>query len=138
MGKKHPDAPWHVHDHANSLEAFLDVSILSGFSFGTAKSHVLVEKGSLLGRKVSREGIEADDERAQAIRDFPPLKTKQQLQQFAGCTNWLRQHMPEQYTQALKVLAEFLKPGAVFPEVGIGPGENPCRLRFRSSQGDVE
>ena len=85
-----------------------------------------------MAEKVPREGIEADDERAQAIRDFPPLKTKQQLQQFAGCTNWLRQHMPEQYSQALKVLAEFLKPGAVFPEKGIGPGETPADYAFEA------
>ena len=116
MGKRHPKVPWHVLDHLVSLEAFLDVSIKAGFSFGAEKAKIMVDQGTLLGRLVSREGIAADEERAQAVRDFAPLRTKQHVQQFAGSANWLRQHMPLEYAQALKLLDEFLKPGAVLPE----------------------
>ena len=87
LESRHPKADWHVLDHVVSLEAFLDVSILSGFSFGTSKAKLMVNNGPLLGRIVSREGIAPDEDRAQAIRDFGPLKTLQQLQQFAGSTN---------------------------------------------------
>ena len=125
MKKRHPNASWHVLDHAVSLEAFLDVSILSGFSFGIDKAKVLVASGSLLGRIVGRDGVTGDEERAQAVRDFAPLKSKQHVQQFAGCTNWLRPHMREEYAQALKVLGEYMKPGAEFPPEGLGPGTSP-------------
>ncbi len=84
-------------DHLVSLEAFLDVSIRAGFSYGVDKAMVLVASGSLLGRIVGRGGTSADDERAQAVRDFAPLRTKQHVQQFAVSTNWLRQHMPAEY-----------------------------------------
>ena len=84
--KRHPNASWHVLEHAVSLEAFLDVSILSGFSFGIDKAKVLVSSGSLLGRIVGRDGVTGDEERAQAVRDFAPLKSKQNVQQFASWT----------------------------------------------------
>ena len=34
MAKRHPKVPGHVLDHLLSVEAFIDASILSGFSFG--------------------------------------------------------------------------------------------------------
>ena len=76
MSKRHPKASKHVVDHLVSLEAFLDVSILSGFSFGVEKAQVLQTEGKLLGRLVSRTGVRGDGERAQAVRDFAPLKEK--------------------------------------------------------------
>ncbi len=77
-------------DHLVSLEAFLDVSIRAGFSYGVDKAKVLVASGPLLGRIVGRDGTS---------RDFAPLRTKQQVQQFAGSTNWLRQHMGVEYAR---------------------------------------
>jgi hypothetical protein len=93
LGRRHSVAEWHVLDHLVSLEAFLDVSIRAGFSYGVDKAKVLVASGPLLGRIVGRDGTSADDERSQAVRDVAPLCTKQQVQQFAGSTKWLRQHM---------------------------------------------
>ena len=132
MEKRHPDADRHVLDHLESLEAFLDVSIVSGFSFGCEKAQVLQSEGKLLGRLVGRTGIRADGERSQAVRDFAPLKEKVHVQQFAGSTNWLRQHMKEPYAQALKVLGEYMKPGAVFPKEGLGVGNTPGDLAVKA------
>ena len=42
LGARHPKASPFVLDHLLSLEAFLDVSICSGFSFGCAKANLLV------------------------------------------------------------------------------------------------
>ena len=105
------EASKYVLDHLLSLEAFLDVSILSGFSFGVDKASVLAAEGKLLGRLVSRTGTKGDGERSKAVMDFAPLKDKTQVQQFAGSTNWLRPHLREEYAQAMKVLGEFMKPG---------------------------
>jgi len=74
MGNRHADASSHVLDHLLSLEAFLDVSILSGFSFGVEKAQVLQAQGKLLGRIVSRTGVKGDGERAQAVQDLAPLR----------------------------------------------------------------
>ncbi len=94
MGDRHRKVPWHVLDHLVSLETFPDVSIMAGFSFGAEKAKIMVAQGNFLGRVVSREGVAAGEERAQAVRDFAPLHTKVRAQQFPGSTNWLRQHMP--------------------------------------------
>ena len=83
MGSRHSDASSHVLDHLLSLEAFLDVSILSGFSFGVEKAQVLQAQGKLLGRVVSRAGVKGDGERAQAVQGFAPLREKLHAQQFA-------------------------------------------------------
>ena len=89
MAERREKVPWHVLDHLVSLEAFLDVSIMAGFSFGAEKAKILAPQRSLLGRVASRDGVAGDEERAQAVRDFAPLRTKQHVQQFAGSTNWL-------------------------------------------------
>ena len=123
MGRRHPKADPHVLDHLLSSEAFLDKSIISGFSFGVDKAQVLVTRGKLLGNWVHREGSGADGERAQAVVEFAPLKEKLHIQQFLGCTNWLRWYLMAEYSQAAKVLGEYQKPGAVFPEGGLGPGK---------------
>eukprot|EP00969_Alexandrium_andersonii_P251134 11099907-Alexandrium_andersonii.AAC.1 len=68
MAERQPKACPHVLDHLHSLEAFLDVSILSGFSFGVEEAHVLQAEGKLLGHCVGRDGVTGDDERAQAIK----------------------------------------------------------------------
>ena len=60
------------------------------------------------------------------------MKEKVHVQQFAGSTNWLRQHMKEPYAQALKVLGEYMKPGAVFPPEGLGVGNTPGDLAVKA------
>ena len=53
---RHPQAETHLIDHLVSLEAFLDKSILFGFSFGINKAEVAVAEGKLLGHKIGRSG----------------------------------------------------------------------------------
>jgi len=66
------------------------------------------------------------------VQDFAPLKEKLHVQQFAGSTNWLRQHMREEYAHALKVLGEYMKPGAIFPAEGLGAGSTPGDLAVKA------
>ena len=69
MAHRHPKAGKHVLDHFLSLEAMLDISILTGFSFGIAKAHLLAIMGELLGDFVGRHGRWPNGARTQAIRD---------------------------------------------------------------------
>ena len=121
LGSRHR----HLVDHMVSLEAFLDRSIIVGFSFGVNKALVAAVEGKLLGHTISRSGCRPDPERTQAVRDFPPLKEKVHVQQFLGCANWLRIYLPSEFAHAAKVLGEFQKPGAKFPDQGLGPGDTP-------------
>ena len=124
MGARHRGADPHVLDHLLSLEAFLHKSLLSGFSYGCDKAHLLQIAGKLLGHMVSREGLSPALDRVQAVQDFPALREKQHIQQFLGSTNWLRQYLVPAYSRCVKILGEFMKPGAEFPTGGLGPGED--------------
>ena len=105
LAARYPKASPFVIDHLVSLEAFLDVSIRSGFSFGCAKAKVLQHEGALLGRIVSRTGVKGDLDRAKAVHDFAPIVDLKSLQQFLGCANWLRQHLPTPYVCCVKHLS---------------------------------
>ena len=93
LRKKYPKADPHLLDHLIALEAFLDKSIVFGFSYGLSKAEIAVMQGKLLGHHLSRGGVKADPERSQAVRDFPPLREKLHIQQFLGCGNWLRAYL---------------------------------------------
>ena len=97
MKKGHPDATKAMLEHVASQEVFLDVSIVAGFSFGISKAQIAVIKGKLQGHIVGRFGAAADAEKTQAIREFAPLKEKQHIQQFLGCTNWVRWYLSQVY-----------------------------------------
>ena len=120
MAQRHPKAQKWVLEHLATLEPFLDNSIVAGFSFGVNKAQVCVIKGELLGHIVARTGSSPDGSRIQAIREFAPLKEPQHIRQFLGSTNWIRWYLVVQYPICVKMLGEFLKPGAEFPAVGLG------------------
>ena len=120
LERKHPNASAWVKEHVRALEPFLDVSIVSGFSFGVNKAFVCRTSGGLLGHQVSRSGASTDPERIQAIVDFPPLKDASQVRQFIGSTNWVRRYLTPMYAAAAKTLGEYIKPRAEFPNKGLG------------------
>ena len=124
LGRKYPGADPFLLDHLVSLEGFLDKSIIFGFSFGIAKAELCVTKGKLLGHIIGRDGSSPDPERCQAVVDFPPLKEKLHIQQFLGCSNWLRSYLPAEYGHVAKVLGAYQKPGSTFPEGGLGSGSS--------------
>ena len=120
MRSRHPNVSGWVHEHLEALEPFLDTSITAGFSFGVNKAQVCVIEGKLLGDHVSRRGAEPDPERTQAIDEFAPLKEVTHIRQFVGSTNWVRRYLHVAYATAVKILGEYMKPGAVIPECGLG------------------
>ena len=69
---RHKKACPHLLDHLVSLEAFLDKSILFGFSFGINKAEVCVAEGRLLGHKIGRNGSAPDEERGWELAPWVP------------------------------------------------------------------
>ncbi|CAK9017668.1 Pro-Pol polyprotein, partial [Durusdinium trenchii] len=132
LGERYKKADPHLLDHLVSLEGFLDKSIIFGFSFGISKAEICVTKGKLLGHFIGRSGSSPDPERCQVVKDFPPLTEKVQIQQFLGCANWLRGYMTSEYGHAAKVLGAWQKPGAVFPEKGLGTSDTDGCKAFRA------
>ena len=124
MGQRYPKADPHLLDHLVSLEGFLDKSIIFGFSFGISKAEICVTEGKLLGHNIGRYGSSPDKERCQAVVDFPPLKEKLHIQQFLGCSNWLRPYLPAEYGLAVKILGAYQKAGSEFPPDGLGSSDS--------------
>ncbi len=79
-----------------------------------------MDQGELLGDFVGRNGRWPNGERVQAIQDFPVIYDKTQLQQFLGCTNWVRWYLVHVSPLMVKMIRHFLKPSAVFPKEGLG------------------
>lgn len=123
MEKRYPEASIHLLDHLEALESFLDRSIIAGMTFGIDKASVAVVEGELLGHVVGRSGARSNPERTRAVAGFPPLKEKLHIQQFLGCTNFLRNYLPPQYGYCAKVLGQYMKGTEKIPESGLGPGD---------------
>ena len=125
MIRRHPRASKHVISHLLAVEAFLDNSIVAGFSFGVEKALLLRMKAVLLGNLVGRFGSTADPEKTEAIMKFDPLKEQTHVRQFLGCTNWVRWFLDEYYAVAAKTLGQFNKIDAKFPSEGLGGPASP-------------
>ena len=54
---------------------------------------------------------------------FAPIKQLKELQQFLGCSNWVRWYMTDRYPRLVKLLAKYLKPDTVYPKAGLGAGD---------------
>ena len=104
MIRRHPKASKHVISHLQALEAFLDNSIVAGFSFGVEKALLFRTKATLLGNLVGRFGSTADPEKTEALMKFDPLKEQTHVRQFLGCTNWVRWYLADYYAVAAKIL----------------------------------
>jgi len=122
MGKKFPGASGHLLDHLEALECFLDRSIAAGMTFGIDKACVAVVEGNLLGHNIGRNGAKRSAEKTRAILKFPALKERLHIQQFLGCTNFLRSYLPPEYAHCAKLLGEYVKGAKPFPDDGLGPG----------------
>ena len=58
---------------------------------------------------IGRYGSSPDKDRCQAVVDCPPLKEKLHIQQFLGCSNWLRPYLPAEHGLAAKILGAYTK-----------------------------
>ena len=124
MGKKFPGASGHLLDHLEALESFLDRSIAVGMTFGIGLCG--------RGRNISRKGAKCSAEKTRAILKFPALKEKLHIQQFLGCTNFLRSYLPPEYAHCAKLLGECVKGAKPFPDDGLGPGTSEGDLAVRA------
>ena len=128
MAARHPNTSPGLLEHLDALEPFLDTSILAGFSFGVNKASVVVTEGSLLGHHVGREGSSHESSKTDAIWKFAPLNNATEVRQFVGSTKWVRRYLLPCYATAVKILGDYMKPGAWFPDHGLGAGDtNGCR-----------
>ena len=80
---------------------------MAGVSFGVEKAKIAVMEGRPRGRQ--KRGFSAERKDTVTSVKFPPLREKVQVQQFLGCTNFLRYYLQPQYAHCGKVLGEYVK-----------------------------
>ena len=61
-----------------------------GLKLNPTKCHFFQKKVMFLGHQVSAKGIEADDSKIKAVKEFPTPTSDQQLRQFLGLASYLR------------------------------------------------
>ena len=61
-----------------------------------------------------------------------PAPAREAPHPFLGCANWLRGYLPAEYGHAPKVLGQWQKPGAEFPEGGLGAGATAGCKAFKA------
>ena len=99
-------------------------------TFGIDKACVAVIEGSLLGHDIGRKGAKCSAEKTRPILKFPPLREKLHIQQFLGCTNFLRSYLPPGYAHCAKLLGEYVKGAS--PSLMMDLGQARLRETSRS------
>ena len=116
MRERHPRADPFLLEHLAATEPLLDTAIVSGFSFGVDKAHVVQIQIKLLGEILSRVARTPTDEHRKAIINYPvPIPGVPELRRFLGVTNWTRLHQPAEFAQAAKHVTKYLQKGATWP-----------------------
>ena len=120
MRETHPDADPFVLEHFHALESLLDVAIVTGFSFGTAKASLLQTEVKVLGEIVGRESRRPTGEHVRAILEYPtPIPNIQELRRFLGIVNRVRLHEPAEYGSVVGEVNVYL--GKKAPWLGEWP-----------------
>ena len=84
-------------------------------SFGIAKFSLCQIEAKLVGEIVRRYKRKPNPAIVKAIKNWPPIYTWKQLQEFLGTINYVRPHCGPGYARIASPLRALLKPGGELP-----------------------
>jgi hypothetical protein len=99
-----------LEDHMAHLDKVLERFELAGLTCNLSKCQFLLQRVKMLGHVISPYGIEMDDEKMKAIKEFPVPKKIKHLRAFLGLCNYYRRFI-NKYGHTIKPLCELLKTG---------------------------
>jgi hypothetical protein len=79
-----------------------------GLSLNPKKSHFAMQEGNILGHIVSKDGINIDPKRVEAIDTINIPRNKKEIQSFLGKINFLRRFIPN-FAEIVKLITDMLK-----------------------------
>ena len=94
--------------HDERLQAVLGRIEASGLKLNKAKCEVRKGSVTLLGQKISRQGVEPDPDKLAAVRELQAPQNEQELRSLLGTINYLGKFVP-QIQSKLKPLNDLLK-----------------------------
>ncbi|GFX19408.1 retrovirus-related Pol polyprotein from transposon 297 [Trichonephila clavipes] len=100
-------------DHIDHLN---QVSILlrdAGLTLNKEKCHFARDKLKYLGLIISKEGIETDNSKVNAIAEMKPPKNNKEMSKFLGMVGWYQKFIPH-YADICEPLHRLKKKGAKF------------------------
>ena len=100
----------------NSLENLRSVLIRceeTNLILNWEKCHFMVQKGIVLGHRISIRGIEVDRAKTEAIEKLPPPLSVKEIRSFLGHTGFYR-HFIKDFSQIAKSLSNLLVQGTPF------------------------
>ena len=103
-------------DHMISVLVAFDTATAFAMSFGIAKFSLAQVEAKLVGEIVGRYGRSPNPAIVRAIKQWPPIYTLKQLQEFLGTINYVRPDCGPEYCRLAHPLRVLLKPGAEFPQ----------------------
>ena len=89
---KYPGATPSLVEHVVALIGAFDTAAVFCVFFGIAKFQLAQTVVKLVGELVGREGRSPNPEIISAVRNWPPVHTLKELQQFLGTINYIRPH----------------------------------------------
>ena len=72
-------------------------------------------EAKLVGEIIGRYGRRPNPAIVRALKNWPEIYSKKQLQEFLGTVNYVRPHCGPEYARVADPLRALLKPAAVFP-----------------------
>ena len=81
-------------EHLEHLQKAFLKCIKFGLSLNPKKYLLALEEGKLLGHIVSKQGVNTDPARVEAIQTIPLPRSKKDIQRFLGKINFLRRFVP--------------------------------------------
>ena len=110
-----PKAQPGIRLHLMSVLIAFDTATAFAMSFGIAKFDLAQLEAKLVGEIVGRYGRSPNPAIVRAVKNWPPIYTLKQLQEFLGTVNYIRPHAGPEYCRIADPLRALLKPTAVFP-----------------------
>ncbi|XP_042868781.1 uncharacterized protein LOC122251142 [Penaeus japonicus] len=81
-------------EHLEHLEETLDLLSKADFCLNIGKSSFATHEFQFLGYLITKEGIQPDPAKVEAIRTMKPPQNVRGVRQFLGCTGFFRKHIP--------------------------------------------
>ena len=82
-------------EHLRLMKKCFEIFKRYNFRLKPSKCHYFMTHVKFLGHIISKEGIATDPKKIEAVKQWPELKSVQQVQQFMGLVNYYRDHVSE-------------------------------------------
>ena len=96
-----------VHEHDENLQKVLKRCEEVNLRLNKKKCKIRVQEVSYVGHKLTKNGVDPDPSKIEAITSMPPPEDKKGIQRLLGMTNYLAKFIPN-YSEKTTVLRELL------------------------------